>query len=99
MLACKHQKSAFGSPMCFHLQTGREPWTKHVKWYTGSGLNAELLCVPCVERRKQGLVVEVANVCEDCYSFITTEVSYQVSTAGAPELKIRPEPFNSTLKQ
>jgi hypothetical protein len=54
MLACDHERNPFGSQMCIHLRTCRDPWIDCVKWYTGSGCNAELLCVPCVQKREPG---------------------------------------------
>lgn len=85
--------------MCTHLRICREPWINCVKWYIGSGLDTELLCVPCAERREQGLAVEVANVCEECFDYATTEVCELVKTGGKPEIQIRSEPFNTTLKE
>jgi len=99
MLVCTHEREPFGAPMCAHLQTCREPWIKYVKWYIGSGLATELLCVPCAERREQGLPVAVESVCEECFEYATTEVCDLVRTGGKPEIRIRPETFNGALKE
>jgi len=98
MLACKHDSAEFGSPMCEHLRIAQERAIPYVKWYIESGLKAELLCMTCAEKRTQGLVVDVANVCEQCFEQITTEIGYLKSIGGKPEIRVRPEPFNPTLK-
>lgn len=99
MLACKHERSPFGSPMCIHLLTGREPWLKYVKWYIGRGLETELVCTTCADRREQGLPVEDANVCEECFNFTTTEICEFARTGGKPEIRTRSEYFSNTLKE
>ena len=98
MLACKHDSAHFGSPTCEHLRIGQERAIPYVKWYIESGLNAELLCVTCAEKRAQGLSVDVANVCKHCLEQITTKIAYQKGIGGKPEIRVRPEPFNTTLK-
>ena len=98
MLACKHESSPFGSPTCEHLRIVQERAIPYVKWYTGSGLNTELLCLTCADKRAQGLSVEVASVCEQCFDYIATKIGYQKRIGGEPEIRVRPEPFNQTLK-
>ena len=98
MLACKHEREPFGSPMCIHLQMHRKPWIDYVKWYTGIGMNTDLLCVPCVERRKQQLDVQVDGVCQECFEYATTELFNRAGVAGRPEIRERSEPCNATLK-
>ena len=70
-----------------------------MKWYIERGLETELLCLPCSERRKQGLPVDVANVCEECFELATTEFCDLVGTGGKPEIQTRSESFNDTLKE
>lgn len=98
MLACKHDSSLFGSPTCEHLRLDREGGIPYVLWYIGWGLNTELLCLRCAEKRAQGFSVDVAYVCEHCFEHIATEIGYQEGTGGKPEIRVRPEPFNTTLK-
>ncbi len=45
-----------------------------MKWYTGSGCDYELLCVPCVQQREQGDRVGVASVCEQCFDAAAGEL-------------------------
>ena len=99
MVACPHDKAPFGSPICRHLRDCREPALGYVKWYIGSGLEAELLCLPCAEERERGLPVESNFLCEDCFDYASAEVGYLVGVRGRPEIRIRSEPFNSTLKE
>ena len=84
--------------MCIHLRLCREPRIKYVKWYIESGLDTELLCVPCAERREQGLPVEVEPVCEECFEYATTEVCNLVRTSGKPEIRIRSEHMKKRVK-
>src|ERR1700694_2910378 len=99
MLACEHDRPPCGAPMCGHLRTCREPWIKYVRWYIQTGFDTELLCVPCSERREQGLPAEVATVCKECFEYATTEVCERVGAGDQPEIRIRPEPFNTSLKE
>lgn len=81
------------------MRTCREPWLKYVKWYVGRGLETELLCLSCSERRKEGLPVDVANICEECFELATTEFCDFVGKDGKPEIQTRSESFNDTLKE
>lgn len=98
MLACKHDSSPFGSPTCEHLRIAQEGVNQYVMWYIGSELKTELLCQPCAEKRGQGLAVEVADVCERCFDYITKEIGDFEKVGGKPGIRVRPEPFNTTLK-
>jgi hypothetical protein len=99
MLSCGHERPPFGAPLCLHLRTCRQPWLNYVKWYIGSGLNTELICVPCAEAREKGLSVEVESVCEECFEYATREVCDLVRTAGKPEIRVRSIRFNSALRE
>ena len=99
MLACNHDREPFGSPICVHLRTCREPWIEYVKWYTGSAVNVELLCVPCAERREQQLSVEVESICEDCFEYATEEMWNFEKSGGKPEIRSRAEALNPTVKE
>ena len=98
MLACKHDSTPFESPTCEHLRIVQERAQPYVKWYTGSGLNTELLCETCAEKRKQGVSVDLAYVCEPCFADPETSIRYEDGIGGEPEIRVRPEPFNTTLK-
>ena len=97
MLACKHDSTPFGSPTCEHLRIVQERSVPYVRWYIGSALNTELLCKTCAEKRAQGLSVDVAYVCEQCFAHSATEIGHADSVGGKPEIRVRPEPFNPTL--
>jgi len=71
----------------------------YVRWYIGSGVDAEFLCVPCAENREQGVHVEVANVCAECFEYATDEVCALVSAGGKPEIRIRSEPFSDKFRE
>jgi hypothetical protein len=64
VLACDHDRPPFGAPICAHLRTCRQPWLSYVKWYVGSGLEVELLCVQCADERGKGVPVHVASALE-----------------------------------
>jgi len=85
--------------MCWHLRACRDSWINYVKWYIGSGLDAELVCVPCAEEREKGLPTEAEYVCEECFDYATTETGDLVGTRGKPGIRFRSEPLNSTLKE
>jgi hypothetical protein len=57
-----------------------------------------MLCIPCADKRKQGFHVDVAQICEECFDHLTSEIAYQEGVGGKPGIEVRPEPFNTTLK-
>src|SRR5262245_16246404 len=99
MLSCGHDRTPFGAPLCSHLRTCREPWLYYVRWYTGSGLNTELICIPCAETREKGMSVKADSVCEECFKYAVQEVCDFQRTGGQPEILVRSAPFNGTVKE
>lgn len=99
MLACGHERSPFGAPLCVHLRNRREPSIQYVKWYVGCGLDAEFLCVPCADGREKGVATEATAVCEECFDYATTEVGDLVAIRGKPETRTRCEHFANVLKE
>jgi hypothetical protein len=99
MLSCGHERTPFGEPLCSHVRLCREPWLHYVRWYTGSGLDTELLCVPCAEARENGLQVEAETVCQECFEEAVTEFCDFLRTGGKPEIRIQSAPFNGALKE
>jgi hypothetical protein len=95
---CGHEGPAFGSPVCAHLRKCSEPWLKYVNWYTGAGLNFELLCEACANERTNGAVVTAGAVCERCFLNVIEEVGDLVGVRGAPEVRTRPEPFAAAVR-
>lgn len=98
MLACGHEKEPFGSPVCLHLRTSREPWINYVKWYTGVGMETELLCSSCADQRESGGAITADAVCHDCFKYATSEIGRLGGVCGRPEIHMRPEPFDSQLR-
>ncbi|MFO0807646.1 MAG: hypothetical protein U0746_03400 [Gemmataceae bacterium] len=99
MLACGHEKVPFGLPVCVHLRTCRGPDIRYVRWYTGTGLDVELLCIPCADEREQGRPAPADVVCEECFAHATTEVGELVGVRGKPEVRTRSEPFDGELRK
>lgn len=97
MLACGHDAPPFGSPLCEHLRTCREPWLSYVKWYTGTGTETELLCKSCATVRTEGGSVRTEKVCEECFEYATTEIGDLEGARGRPEILMRAEPFDVQL--
>jgi hypothetical protein len=97
MLACGHEKTQFGVPLCSHMRTCRQPWLQYVKWYTGSGLKTEFICAVCAEARAKGLAIDVEYVCEECFEYATREVGDLTKSGGQPEILVFPEQFDAAL--
>src|SRR5215471_8740095 len=99
MLECGHDRAPFGDPLCIHLRQG-QPWVSYVKWYTGSALDVERLCLLCVEDREQGAGEGSARrVCEECFDHATAEVGDLVGARGRPGIVTRAEPFDDHLRR
>src|SRR5215467_15304674 len=96
-VSCGHEKNVFGAPLCAHLRSCREPWLKYVKWFVGSGLDTEFVCIACAEEREKGISTEAAFVCEECFQYATTEVGDIVRTGGRPEIRALSEPFDRAI--
>lgn len=99
MLSCGHDRTPVGAPLCSHVRDCREPWLSYVKWYIGSGLESELICVPCAEAREKGLSVKAEPVCAECFEYALTEVCDFKRTGGKPEIRVRSMPFNGAVKE
>lgn len=98
MLACGHEEAPFGSPICEHLRVCREPWLSYLRWYTGSGLDSELICKSCADKRQSGQAIATEVVCQKCFEYATSEIGDQEEVRGKPEIRIRSEPFNLELQ-
>jgi hypothetical protein len=98
MIACGHENTPFGDPLCIHIRNCGTPSLKSVRWFTGDDLEAEILCISCADDREKGLPVNVEPVCEECFGDLTNEFADLVGCRGEPRIHIRPEIFNSTLK-
>jgi hypothetical protein len=99
MLACGHERTPFGSPLCAHLRACRKPWISYIKWYVGSGLAVEMICNPCAEDRERGSSTAAELVCEECFEYATTEVGDVVGMRGKPEIRTRSERFHIELRE
>ena len=70
MLPCGHDKEPFVVPTpAAHLRLCRQPWMSYVRWYTGSGMDMELLCKVCAEERGNGRPIGNELVCRECFEF------------------------------
>jgi hypothetical protein len=98
MIACGHENTPFGEPLCTHIRNCRTPWIESVKWLIGDDLITEIVCVPCANDRENGRPIDVEQVCEECYQYLTDEIVDMVGCRGKPGILIRPEIFNDTLK-
>jgi hypothetical protein len=98
MLSCGHENAPFGEPLCIHIRNCRTPWIKSVNWLIGDGLKMEIVCVPCADDRENSRAVDVESVCEECYQYLIDEIVDPVGCRGKPGILIRPEIFNSALK-
>lgn len=94
--SCGHEKG-FGVPLCFHLRACRVPWIKYVKWFTGVGLDTELICISCAEDRRKGKTIECTHVCEQCFTYATEEVGQRAGIGGRPEIRVASDDISSTL--
>lgn len=99
MLACNHDRPPYGSPLCSHLQTSREPWISYVRWYIGREMDFECLCVPCAEERARGGTVATAAICEECFAYVMEEVCDLTGIRGAAEVLRRPEQISDCLQR
>jgi len=97
LIACGHEKTPFGDPLCTHIRNCRTRWFKSVRWLIGDGLKTEIVCVPCADDREKGRQVNVEPVCEECYQYLTDEIVDMVECRGKPGILTRPEVFNGTL--
>src|SRR6185295_8716931 len=99
MLACGCDGKQFGDPVCIHLRQG-QPWLPYVKWYTGTALDLERLCLPCVEERERGTGGGNAGpVCEECFDHATGEVGDLVGVRGRAGIVARAEALDDRLRR
>jgi hypothetical protein len=99
MLTCGHKRAPFGAAICAHLRACREGPIDYFRWYTGVGLDVELLCGPCADAREQGLPAATELVCEVCFQYATAEVGDLAGIRGKPGSLTRAEPFSVTLRK
>ena len=82
MIACGHENTPFGEPLCTHIRNCRTPRIESVKWLIGDGLKMEIVCVPCADDRENGRSVDAEPVCEECYQYLTDEIVDLVGCRG-----------------
>lgn len=94
MPACGHAASPHGDPLCAHLQavTGAVS-VDYVRWYTGTGLNVELLCMACAAARERGQDVTAAPVCDACFERATVDYGVLAGVRGKAGFVVRDEPW------
>lgn len=86
MLPCGHERAPFGSPICVHLRTRREPWFPYMKWYTGSGFEAELICDPwdCAMAWLDDRILAVSKLGDDGSEMFDGARIFDVTETGDP---------------
>jgi hypothetical protein len=98
-IACGHEGDPFGEAICAHLREGsKPPSVSYVKWYTGTALDAELLCRPCANARRDGAVVAASFLCEPCFRKAIEAAGEPSGARGQPGILVRAEPFETTLR-
>jgi hypothetical protein len=93
-LSCGHDAPPYGTPVCEHIRAATGP-VDHVTRYTGVGLAGDHVCAGCRDRVAEGLAVETAAVCEECYD--TTEGGV-TGAVGLPEVRERPTAVDPTVR-
>lgn len=94
---CSHDGSVSHPPICEHLQAAKdEPLAFH-RWYTGSGMDCELLCPACVAARADGQTVEIKAQCDLCVAKGVDAWGEEGGHIGDPEVRQRPQPVDARL--
>ena len=99
LLACGHNADPFGSPMCSHLQRPEPTGTCYVKWYTGHGMDHDLVCFACAKEREQGITVSVSRLCGSCFEGTISDAGHAEGVRGAPEIRIRDENLQGLITE
>lgn len=98
MLACGHERESFGNSICDHLRAPRKSRIDYFRWYTGCGLEMDLLCTSCMERRTKGELCSTTVVCQECFKDAVDANGHLSGVRGQPEIRSRNEPFNLQLR-
>ncbi|MFE0463524.1 hypothetical protein ACFW1A_30160 [Kitasatospora sp. NPDC058965] len=80
--------------MCEHIRAATEP-VDYITRYTGVGLVNDRVCPECRDRVADGLAVETAVICEECFDVGEGGVT---GVVGMPEVRERPTAVDPTLR-
>lgn len=85
---CGHSPEGGGRQVCSHLASGlAETWSteqfRHIRLFTGKGLEYVLLCPQCADQPG-----ELSWVCGDC--FVEVAHGVRLGSRGGPEIRQRP---------
>jgi hypothetical protein len=83
--------------MCKHVSAADPEPLDIVRWYSGHGLQSELLCSACSIEREQGEPFAPTWLCEACYNEQLSEFNPPMRVRGQPEVLKRSEPMASEL--
>ncbi|GAA4445721.1 hypothetical protein [Phytohabitans houttuyneae] len=98
-LACGHVAYAGESRVCAHMvNPAGSGIGGYVRLLTGRGLDADLCCGVCDERRQDGVAVALVEVCEGCVDkYADDEYGYLAGWRGEPGIAERPEDVDGTV--
>lgn len=99
MLPCGHENAPYSVPICSHLRGCTQPGLSYVKWYVGTSLDTELLCLRCAEDKENGRSLDVARICKMCFERATDEIGDLVRVGGQPEILSSSSRMNTTIVQ
>ena len=96
MVMGKHRSVCHFACICVPLGSRG---SRYVKWFVGSGLDTEFICVECAEARDKGLSTETAFVCRECFQHATTEIGELTRMGGHPEIRVVSRPFDQLVHE
>lgn len=94
---CAHDGTSTEAPVCEHLQVATGERLPYHRWYLGTGMDCELLCPVCVERRAEGHDVPIKPLCNECFDGVVKVWGDEGGHIGEPEVRNRPQPVDARL--
>lgn len=94
---CVHDGDSTEPPVCEHLHTATGEHLPFHRWYLGTGMDCELLCPICVERRAKGEEVAIRSICNECTDGVVKVWGEEQPHIGDPEVRNRPQPVDARL--
>ena len=87
-------------PVCEHLTVAPEEEETELhfhRWYLGTGMDNELLCPICIEKRANGEQVLTQRLSDEQFKEIIDEFGKEGGHIGDPEVVNRPQPVDARL--
>ncbi len=94
---CAHDEPYTEPPVCEHLQVATGEALPYHRWYLGTGMDCELLCPACVERRSVGDDITTKHICNACSEGVVNVWGEERGHRGDPEIRHRPTPVDARL--